>query len=143
VTNVRELEGSLNRILAYAQLVGSPVTPELAAQALRSLVAQAPSRPATAGTVIAAVAEYTGIEEAARRGPRRDKRTAMARRIAMYLLREESHLPSTRVGEALGGKDHSTVLYAQKRFESQLEADPALRQEIVSIRQTIATKNGG
>jgi chromosomal replication initiator protein len=142
VSNVRELEGSLNRILAYAQLVGSPVTAELAAQALRSLVAQAPSRPATPSMVISAVAEHTGIEESAICGPRRDKRTAMARRIAMYLLREESHLPSTRVGEVLGGKDHSTVLYAQKRFEVQLEADPALRQEVVSIRQAIAVKSG-
>jgi chromosomal replication initiator protein len=138
--NVRELEGNLNRILAYAQLVGQPVTPELAQQALRSLLSQSTNRTTPPSTVITAVAEQTGVSEDMLRGVRRDKKTALARRVAMYLLREESRLPSTRVGELLGGKDHSTVLYAQKRFEEQLETDPALRQELVAIRHAIAVR---
>jgi chromosomal replication initiator protein len=140
LNNVRELEGSLNRIVAFGQLIGSPVTLDLAHQALRSLLAQPPVRSAPAASVIAAVAEQTGIDEQSLRGPRRDKKTAMARRVAMYLLREESRLPSTRVGELLGGKDHSTVLYAQKKLAAQLEADPALRQELAAIQQAIAAR---
>jgi chromosomal replication initiator protein len=58
----------------------------------------------------------------------------------MYLLREESGLSSTRVGSLLGGKDHSTVLYAQKRLESQLEQDPLMRQDLVLIRQQIVRR---
>ena len=58
--------------------------------------------------------------------------------MAMYMLREEVHLTSTRVGKALGGKDHSTVLYAQKRFEQQLETDSTLRQQLAAVRDIIA-----
>jgi chromosomal replication initiator protein len=141
-SNVREIEGLLNRVIAYAQLIGSPVTPDLTAQALRSLVAQPPSRPAQPSLVMSVVAEFTGVDEDSLRGHRRDKKTAQARRIAMYLLREESRLPSTRVGDLLGGKDHSTVLYAQKKFEEQLEADHEMRQGLVSIRQAIASRSG-
>ncbi len=142
LSNVRELEGSLNRIIAYSQLVGSPLTVELAQQALRSLLSQAPSRPAPPSVVISSVAEHMSVGEDVLRGPRRDKKTALARRVAMYLLREESRLPSTRVGELLGGKDHSTVLYAQKRCEEQLETDPDFRQELIAIRQAISTHSG-
>lgn len=141
--NVREIEGLLNRIIAYAQLVGSPVTPELAMHALRSLMSQPPSRPASPSVVVSAVAEFTGVDEDSLRGQRRDKKTASARRLAMYLLREESRLPSTRVGDELGGKDHSTVLYGQRRFEELLEADSELRQALVSVRQAIASRTGG
>ena len=58
----------------------------------------------------------------------------------MYLLREESGLSSTRIGNLLGGKDHSTVLYAQKRLESQVEQEPLLRQDLVHIRQTVSAR---
>lgn len=137
--NVRELEGCLNRIVAYAQLTDSPVTPELASQALRSLLSQSPSAAADPDAVMAAVASQSGITAEALQGRKRDKKTAMARRMAMYLLREESRLPSTRVGEILGGKDHSTVLYAQKKFEEQLEIDAMLRQELASVRQALSS----
>ncbi len=138
--NVRELEGCLNRIVAYAQLTDSPVTPELASQALRSLLSQQASAAADPNAVMAAVASQSGITAEALQGRKRDKKTAMARRMAMYLLREESRLPSTRVGEILGGKDHSTVLYAQKKFEEQLEIDPMLRQELASVRQALSSR---
>jgi len=140
IMNVRELEGSLNRVIAYAQLVGTPITSELAQQALRSLLSQPPARPPSATAVISAVVEHMGVDEQTLRGPRRDKKTALARRIAMYLLREESRLPSTRVGELLGGKDHSTVLYAQKRFEEQIETDAGLRHDLIAIRQALTAK---
>ena len=138
LSNVRELEGYLHRIVAYAQLTGRPITPEMANDAVRSLLAERPKRSAPTAAVVNAVAEHTGIDEDALRGQRRDQRTASARRLAMYLLREESHLPSTRSGQLLGGKDHSTVLYAQKKLEEDLERDPQLRQALVSIRQSIA-----
>ena len=138
LSNVRELEGYLHRIVAYAQLTGRPITTEMANDAVRSLLAERPKRSAPTAAVVSAVAEHTGIDEDALRGQRRDQRTASARRLAMYLLREESHLPSTRIGLLLGGKDHSTVLYAQKKLEEELERDPQLRQSLVSIRQSIA-----
>jgi chromosomal replication initiator protein len=132
--NVRELEGALNRVIAYSQLVGSPVTTELADQALKSLLAETPKDVASVDEILAAISEFTGICVDRIVGKRRDKATAEARRIAMYLLREDAHLTSGRVGQALGGKDHSTVLYAQKRFEQLMETDSSVRHHLAAVR---------
>jgi len=132
--NVRELEGALNRVVAYSQLVGEPITTNIAEVALRSLVPDSSDYEVTADQVLQAVAEYTGVDVEAMMGKKRDKSTSEARRMAMYLLREDAHLTSNRVGKALGGKDHSTVLYAQKRFEQLLETDTSLRGQLSSVR---------
>jgi chromosomal replication initiator protein len=132
--NVRELEGALNRVVAYSQLVGEPVSSEIAEVALKSLVPDGSDDEVTADQVLQAVADYTGVDVEAMMGKKRDKSTSEARRMAMYLLREDAHLTSNRVGKALGGKDHSTVLYAQKRFEQLLETDTSLRGQLSSVR---------
>ena len=137
LANVRELEGSLNRVVAYSQLVDSPIDPELATRALSNLVDSERTRSANPQDVIQAVAERTGVDIETIMGRRRDKRTSHARHMAMYLLREESHLPSTRVGEIMGGKDHSSVLYAQRRFAQQLDDDPSLRHLVAAMRVSL------
>ena len=135
--NIRELEGALNRVIAYSQLIGSPVTTELADQALKSLLAETPKDVATVDEILSSISEFTGVPIDRIVGKRRDKATAEARRIAMYMLREDAHLTSARVGKSLGGKDHSTVLYAQKRFEQLMETDPSVRQHLAAIRDII------
>ena len=135
--NVRELEGALNRVIAYSQLIGSPVTTELADQALKSLLAETPKDVASVDEILKGISEFSGITVDLITGKRRDKATAEARRMAMYMLREDTHLTSTRVGEALGGKDHSTVLYAQKRFEKLLATDSLVRQNLATVRDII------
>jgi chromosomal replication initiator protein len=135
--NVRELEGALNRIVAYSQLVGSPITTGLAEQALKSLLVETPSDIASADEILAAISDFTGVAVDRIAGKRRDKATAGARRMAMYMLREEAHLTSARVGEVLGGKDHSTVLYAQKRFEQLMETDSTARHHLAAVRDII------
>jgi chromosomal replication initiator protein len=135
--NVRELEGALNRVVAYSQLVGSPVTTDLAKQALKSLLVETPSDIVSADEILAAISDFTGVAVDRIAGKRRDKATAGARRMAMYMLREEAHLTSARVGEMLGGKDHSTVLYAQKRFLQLMETDSMARHHLAAVRDII------
>jgi len=135
--NVRELEGALNRVVAYSQLVGSPVTTDLAKQALKSLLVETPSDIVSADEILAAISDFTGVAVDRIAGKRRDKATAGARRMAMYMLREEAHLTSARVGEMLGGKDHSTVLYAQKRFLQLMETDSMVRHHLAAVRDII------
>ena len=132
--NVRELEGALNRVIAYSQLVGDPITIQLASQALKSLLAETPADVISIDQVLSAVSEHTGVSVDRIIGKRRDQATAEARRIAMYMLREDAHLTSTRIGQAIGGKDHSTVLYAQKRFEQLMEIDSSKRDHLAAIR---------
>ena len=132
--NVRELEGALNRVVAYSQLIGSPITTELADQALKSLLAETPSSVASVEGILSSISEFTGVAVDRITGKRRDKATAGARRMAMYMLREDARLTSSRVGQALGGKDHSTVLYAQKRFEQLMETDESIRHQLAAVR---------
>ena len=141
LTNVRELEGSLNRVVAYSQLVDSPIDPELATRALSNLIDSDRTRSTEPQDVIQEVSERTGVDIETILGRRRDKRTTHARHMAMYLLREESHLPSTRVGEIMGGKDHSSVLYGQRRFAEQLDDDPSLRHLIAAMRISLSTES--
>jgi chromosomal replication initiator protein len=135
--NVRELEGALNRVIAYSQLIGSPVTTELADQALKSLLAETPKDVASVDEILKSISEFSGVTIDLITGKRRDKATAEARRMAMYMLREDAHLTSARVGAALGGKDHSTVLYAQKRFEQLMENDSSVRQHLAAVRDIV------
>ena len=135
--NVRELEGALNRVIAYSQLVGDPITMQLANQALKSLLAETPADVISIDQVLSAVSEHTGISIDRIVGKRRDQATAEARRIAMYMLREDAHLTSTRIGQAIGGKDHSTVLYAQKRFEQLMKIDSSKRDHLAAIRNIL------
>ena len=135
--NVRELEGALNRVIAYSQLVGDPITMQLANQALKSLLAETPADVISIDQVLSAVSEHTGISIDRIIGKRRDQATAEARRIAMYMLREDAHLTSTRIGQAIGGKDHSTVLYAHKRFEQLMEIDNSKRDHLAAIRNIL------
>ena len=135
--NVRELEGALNRVIAYSQLVDEPITMQLANQALKSLLAETPADVISIDQVLSAVSEHTGISIDRIIGKRRDQATAEARRIAMYMLREDAHLTSTRIGQAIGGKDHSTVLYAHKRFEQLMEIDNSKRDHLAAIRNIL------
>ncbi len=138
LSNVRELEGALNRIVAQAQMANASVTLELARQSLGDLLTAPPDDPITPAAILRAVADHFATDIETLKGPRRSKEIAFARHVAMYLLRETSSLSSPQVGLALGGKDHSTVLYAQRKIETQLERDPALRHTLATIQQSIA-----
>ncbi len=139
-SNVRELEGALNRIVAYAHMTNSPVTEDIARKALGDLLSTRQEIPMTPSAVIKAVSEQFGMEPEMIKGPRRTKEVSLARHVAMYLLRETSSLSSPQVGLALGGRDHSTVLYAQKKMEQLIETDPELRSVVATIRQRLASQ---
>ncbi len=139
-SNVRELEGALNRIVAYAHMTNSPVTEDIARKALGDLLTTRQEIPMTPSAVIKAVSEQFGMDPETIKGPRRTKEVSLARHVAMYLLRETSSLSSPQVGLALGGRDHSTVLYAQKKMEQLMETDTELRSVIATIRQRLANQ---
>jgi len=138
--NIRELEGGLTRLAAYADLVGSEVTVDLARRAIADALYQAERRRPTEQDVIGAVSSYFHVEKEVLLGRLRDKRTALARHVAMYLLRQESRLGLSAVGRALGGKDHSTVLHACLRIAQQMDTDAHLRRDVLNIREALGTR---
>ena len=136
--NIRELEGSLNRVIAFADLMGTPVTVDLVKRAIADMVETAAERQIPETVVIDTVAAHFGVTVETLKGRKRDKKTSLARQVAMYLLREESQLGQSAIGHALGGKAHNTVMHGCERIANQLNVDPHLRRDIINIREALA-----
>ncbi len=134
-SNIRELEGALNRIVAFADLSGSPLTPRLAEMALSDLLPQA--RSVTAERVVDIVARSFNVTADHILGRDRSQNIALPRQVAMYLLREESNASLPQIGQAMGGRDHTTVMYAIEKITDMLERDDRLRRQVVQIRQQL------
>ena len=134
-TNIRELEGSLTRVVAYASFKRAELTAALATEALGDIIFN--HQKATAAQVIAAVCEYYGMEPAALTGKQRDKEIVLPRQVAMYLLRTETNASLPQIGEALGGRDHSTILHGYSKIANEMTANPHLRRDILGIREIL------
>lgn len=134
-SNIRELEGALNRILAFADLSGSSLTPNLVEIALADLLPQRgdlePQK------VVDLVAKYFNLSPEKLLSPDRSRDVALPRQIAMYLLREDVNVSLPRIGEALGGRDHTTVMHAIKTISDKIERDDQLRRRVNNIRQQL------
>ena len=133
--NVRELEGALNRVVAYTQVNRLPLTTDVAARALEDLmIRRAPPDPEA---IIRAVASHFGLERDELLGPRRSARIVEPRQVAMYLIREETEASFPAIGALFGGRDHTTVLHGCDKISRLVEQDPKLRRDILQLRQRI------
>ena len=134
-SNIRELEGALTRVLAYADLRCEILTPNLVDAALADMVV--PTSSVTTEQIISVVADQFGIEEDRLLSRERSREVAFPRQIAMYLIREETSSSLPKIGEALGGRDHTTIMYGCGKIADQLESDDALRRQVVALRDRI------
>jgi len=132
-SNIRELEGALNRVLAYADLSGIPLTLELAHNALADFLPQ-PSD-LHPDDVLDAVSKAFGISNDRLLGRERTREVALPRQVAMYLLREEGGVSLPQIGEFIGGRDHTTVIYACDKVNDLMETDERLRRQVIQIRE--------
>jgi chromosomal replication initiator protein len=133
--NIRELEGALIRVTAFASLNKTPIDKALAEIVLRDLIADASTMQISAATIMAATAEYfdTTVEEL--RGPGKTRALAQSRQIAMYLCRELTDLSLPKIGQAFG-RDHTTVMYAQRKILSEM----AQRREVFDHVKELTTR---
>ena len=135
--NIRELEGSLTRVLAYSRLTRDELTPELVQSALSSLEASEPRLPPSPGLIIETVCRYFDIDQESLLSKSREKRVAYPRQIAMYLMRELAHRSLVEIGNSLGGRDHSTAHHGWRKMERSLTIDPETQRDIGSLREMI------
>jgi chromosomal replication initiator protein len=134
-SNIRELEGSLTRVLALADLSNLPLNTKLVDTALADLSTRRTSvEPAE---VVRKVAGAFGVTVQNMIGPDRRQEIVLPRQIAMYLLRVEANYSLPKIGEALGGRDHTTVMYACQKVTDLLERDDKLRHRVIEIREQI------
>jgi len=134
-SNIRELEGSLTRVLAFSDLRGLPLNENLVDIALADLS----PKPATIEPteIMSQVAGAFGVSIQNLTGPDRRQEVVLPRQIAMYLLREEANYSLPKIGEAMGGRDHTTVMYACQKVTDMLERDDKLRRQVIKIREQI------
>jgi len=138
--NVRVLEGSLNRVIAYSKLFRSMITPDLAARAIDDIASKQPKlAPATPALITETVAGAFQINLSDIRGRHRDENTVLARHIAMYLMRKETECSLADIGRELGGRSPATISYACEKMTNVLNNDPHLRRQVFDIRQKLYT----
>jgi chromosomal replication initiator protein len=130
--NIRELEGALTRVLAYSDLSGKPLTLEIATIALVDYLPVCSSLEPS--QVVNAVAKAFGISRDQMLSKDRSRNIALPRQVAMYLMREEANATLPFIGETLGGRDHTTVMYACDKVAEMIERDDTLRRRIFQIR---------
>jgi chromosomal replication initiator protein len=137
VSNIRELEGALNRIVAYASMGAMPIGIELAQAVLSNVLYNPKKRMVTPERIAQAVSDYYGVEMEQLKGQKRDKAIVMPRQIAMYLMRAETDASLLRIGAELGGRDHSTVLHACEKINRESQENDELRRELAAVRELI------
>jgi chromosomal replication initiator protein len=139
-TNIRELEGALNKILMMAQLYNRRLNLGLAMEALTDGSVTQRRATTSAEDVVEAVARHYEVQEKDLKGRQRTRDIVVPRQVAMYLLREETDISLEEIGRAIGGRDHTTVMHGIKKIEAMVDNDVQLRAALMAIREDLLTR---
>jgi chromosomal replication initiator protein len=138
-SNIRELEGALTRVAAFADLSGQPMSAQMVESALVDLLPRRTEiRP---DEILRQVAGYYGVSVERVLGKDRSREVALPRQVAMFLLREEANISLPKIGENIGGRDHTTVMYGCEKIADLLERDDRFRRQMIEIKEQIYGSN--
>ena len=135
--SIRELEGALIRVTAFASLTRSPVELSLAEEVLRDFIPDGSGPEITADQIMVSTADYFGVSLEDLRGQSRSRVLVNARQVAMYLCRELTELSLPRIGQAFGGRDHTTVMHADRKIRQQMAERRSLYNQIAELTNRI------
>jgi len=135
--NIRELEGALTRVQAFAAVHQRQVDEEEAARLLSDIIPAGTRKPINVERIQTLVADYYNVTLDDMKGKRRDKHIVFPRQVAMYLVREETPSSLPAIGKAFGGRDHTTALHSIEKIANELKEDERLRYEVQSIREKL------
>ena len=136
-SNIRELEGCLTRLTAYANLVKEPITVELCENALKEIFDQRKIKQITAELVMKTVSDYYGLTLGDLTGPTRKREITVPRQIAMYLTREMTGMSLPQIGAVFGGRDHTTVMHSCKTIEASTKTNANMKSVVEDIQQLV------
>ena len=135
--NIRELEGALTRVQAFAAVHQRQVDEEEAARLLADIIPAGTRKPINVERIQALVADYYNVTLDDMKGKRRDKHIVFPRQVAMFLVREETPSSLPAIGKAFGGRDHTTALHSIEKIANELKEDERLRYEVQAIRERL------
>lgn len=136
-SNIRELEGALVRVIAYAAINGKEITTHLASQALKTIVDDQDSKPITCDRIINEVSHFYAVTPNEIKGKKRVKEIVLPRQIAMYISRELTNLSFPKIGEQFGNKNHTTVIHAYEKISDAIKNNYELEEEIKELIERI------
>jgi chromosomal replication initiator protein len=136
-SNIRDLISALNKLIAYTNLMGHPITLENAQQQLRDVFASPKQANLSIEIVQRVVADFFSISPIDIKGKKKTKNIVNPRQIAMYLARNMTEYSTTEVGQSFGGRDHTTVMYSCQKIEDQIKTDPNLYSTIQTLKRMI------
>ena len=136
-SNIRELEGSLNKLIALANLENKPIDIPLAAEALKDMISPNNTREITPELIIEVVSDHFNVPAAELKGKKRNAEIVLPRQIVMYLCRKMTETPLKTIGLILGGKDHASVSHGVKKIEHDIKTDEALNNTVNIIKKKL------
>ena len=136
-SNVRELEGALNKLLAYYNLVHTDITMEIAEKELQNIITPDKPKEITPQLIIEVVSEHFQINVDQMISKNRSNEIAKPRQIAMYLCKNMTDIPLDTIGSLLGGRDHSTIIYGIRKVTEEYESNENTRNTIETIKKKI------
>ena len=138
--NVRQLEGTINKILAYKDLLGNDTNEETVTRAIQDMLRRSNEYIPTPESILEYISKYYSLEESVIRGQQRIRDAVSARQIAMYLIRSMTNLSLDEIGKVFDNRDHSTVLYSIQQIEKKMKKDPAFAETVKEIKTNINSK---
>ena len=136
-SNVRDLEASLTKLIAYSELVGKEVTLEIAQQQLKDTFGSPKQGNISIETIQKVVAEHYSISFVDLKGKKRTKNIVFPRQLSMYITKELTEYSTTEIGAEFGGRDHTTVMHSIEKIEEDIKADTSLKQTIEALKRKI------
>ena len=137
-TNIRELEGALMRVIAFAAIEGRDINSNLAAEALSNMLGDNEKKPITVSEIINQVSRFYQISGEAIKGKKRTKDIVHARQVGMYLARELTELSFPKIGDEFGKKNHTTVIHAYEKIADNLDEDDELKDQLKQLKQKLS-----
>jgi len=138
--NVRQLEGTINKILAYKDLLGNDADEETVTRAMQDILKRSNEYIPTPDAILEYISKYYGLEESVIRGQQRIRDAVAARQIAMYLIRSMTNLSLDDIGKVFDNRDHSTVLYSIQQVEKKMKKEPSFAETVKEIKTNINSK---
>ena len=139
--NVRQLEGTVNKVLAYKDLLGSETDEETVTRAMKDILKTSNEYIPTPEAILASVCRYYNLEESVIRGQQRIRDAVTARQIAMYLIRSMTNLSQDNIGRLFNNRDHTTVMYSINQVEKKMKKDPAFAETVKELKTNITSRH--